>query len=414
MFMASSLAIGIYASSFVALTFSASIFFLVAALLFLLSFWQIRKGLAGLIALCSFFFLFGLVRAQMPDVKWIPDTLYSYALGLSDWFQHLISSTGLSTETESLISALLLGHRTGLSADTVELFRQTGASHILALSGLHLSILTGVIYYCLLRVLVTRLRYVLGITGLLFLWGYVLVTGFPVSLCRASLMMSLLIIGQMRMVGNDTAHTLAFSALLLLLFTPNMLYDVGFQLSFLAVAGLVFFYRPLLEIGLPKHHFLRWLWKFWLVSLSAQLGVFPLLLYYFHSISVLGIIFSPIYVLIVTVIIYNALFFLLLYSCGFGLCLRYMLELFVSLQHSLMSFASHLPLCHIDNVWINEGQLILLYTALVILLPVIRALRQPNYQPSGYRLAMFFRAWPYLLAIIILLFSLFLFSFFPV
>ena len=103
MFMASSLAIGIYASSFVALTFSASIFFLLAALLFLISFWQIRKGLAGLVALCSFFFLFGLVRAQMPDVKWIPDTLYSYALGLSDRFQHLISSTGLSTETESLI-----------------------------------------------------------------------------------------------------------------------------------------------------------------------------------------------------------------------------------------------------------------------------------------------------------------------
>ena len=168
--MASSLAIGIYASSFVALTFSASIFFLLAALLFLISFWQIRKGLAGLVALCSFFFLFGLVRAQMPDVKWIPDTLYSYALGLSDRFQHLISSTGLSTETESLISALLLGHRTGLSADTVELFRQTGASHILALSGLHLSILTGVIYYCLLRVLVTPLRYnrIIVFVGLCF------------------------------------------------------------------------------------------------------------------------------------------------------------------------------------------------------------------------------------------------------
>ena len=193
-----------------------------------------------------------------------------------------------------------------------------------------------------------------------------------------------------------------------------MLYDVGFQLSFLAVAGLVYFYRPLVEIGLPKHFILQWLWKFWLVSLSTQLGVFPLLLYYFHSISVLGIFFSPIYILIVTAIIYNALVFLLLYTCGFGLYLRYMLELFVSLQHSLMSFASHLPLARIDGVWINEGQVILLYTALVILLPVIRALRQPNYQPSGYRLAMFFRAWPYLLAIIILLFSLFLFSFFPV
>lgn len=227
-------------------------------------------------------------------------------------------------------------------------------------------------------------------------------------------MMSLLIIGQIRMVGNDTVHTLAFSALLLLLITPNMLYDVGFQLSFLAVAGLVYFYRPLVEIGLPKHFFLQWLWKFWLVSLSAQLGVLPLLLYYFHSISVLGIIFSPIYILIVTAIIYNALAFLLLYSCGFGFYLRYLLEQFVYLQHSLMSSASHLPLARIDGVWINEGQVVLLYTAVLILLPVIHALREPKYQPSGYRLAMFFRAWPYLLAIIILLFSLFLFSFFPV
>lgn len=409
--MAISLAIGIYFSSFVALSLSASVSFLVAALLFLVSFWQTRRGWANLTALCSFFFLFGIVRAQLPDVKWIPDTIYSLSLDLSVHFQQLISSSGLSNETETLISALLLGNRDGLSADTVDLFRQTGASHLLALSGLHLSILFGVVYYCLLRVLISPLRYVLGIVGLLLLWGYVFVTGFPVSLCRASLMMSLLMISQMRMVGNDTFHTLAFSAILLLLFAPSMLYDVGFQLSFMSVAGLAYFYRPLVEIGLPRHYILRWLWQFWLVSLSAQLGVLPLLLYYFHSISVSGILLSPIYILIVTAIIYNALAFLLLFSCGYGIFLRYLIELFVSLQHSLMSFASHLPFGRFDGIRIRVEQVILLYAALVILLPVIRVLRQPDSQPPGYRLAMFFRSWPYVLSIIVLLFTIFLLSF---
>ena len=372
--MAGSLAIGFFVSSFVDISFPAATLLLVAALPILVSFRFVRKGWPCFVALCATFFLFGLVRAQLPDVKCIPDHVYTFALALSARIQHVISSAGLSEETESLVSAMLLGRRVGLSADTVALFRQTGSSHILALSGLHLSILFGVFYYCLLRVLTHQFRYIFGTLGLLLIWGYALVTDFPVSLCRASLMLSLLLISQMRMVGSDTTHSLGFAALLLLLLSPSMLYDIGFQLSFMAVAGLLYFYRPLEQVGLPRQSFLRWLWRLWLVSVSAQLGVLPLLLCYFRSISISGIFFSPIYVLLATAILYAALAFLLMFAFGLGTCLRFVLEGCVHVQQGLMSFASHLPLCRLDSVSINAGQVVLLYAALALLLPVLHSL----------------------------------------
>ncbi|MBQ8969373.1 MAG: ComEC/Rec2 family competence protein [Bacteroidaceae bacterium] len=319
-----------------------------------------------------------------------------------------LGNIGLPEDTIYLLQAMLLGQRAHLPDSLRGLYQQSGASHILALSGLHLGILFGLFNLCLLRLLQYRWRYGVGFVGLSLMWGYALVVGFPVSLCRASLMMSLMVIAQMRLVGHDTWHTLGFSAFLLLLLSPAMLFDVGFQLSFSAVMGLLLYYRRLVAIGMPRSMWARWLWKAWLISLSAQMGVLPLLLHYFHRISLMGLLFSPLYVSLATLIIYEGVLLLLLPTL-IGI-LRPQLEGMVTIQHSLMTFAVQLPGNEVAGVHFSWGCVVLLYVAGLAILPSLDALQKPRLDVPRYRWAMFFRTWPYLLSALVLIFSAIVYS----
>ena len=385
MFMASSLAIGIYASSFVALTFSASIFFLVAALLFLLSFWQIRKGLAGLIALCSFFFLFGLVRAQMPDVKWIPDTLYSYALGLSDWFQHLISSTGLSTETESLISALLLGHRTGLSADTVELFRQTGASHILALSGFHLNtfLLVVNLFFFLLPISIRTRRIASLCTLLPIVWLYAAIAGFPPSLVRAATMASLL---QVLLVAGREYHllnALCFTAFIMLCWNPLQLMNVGFQLSFASLVGIALIVPIFVNQQSMKDFYEKSFKSVWLqvlrffvgiilITIVCTLSTFPLVAYYFGQVPLFSLLSNVVATLLAYgIMAFSVLFWIFSFWQEAQIFIASILNVLAKGMDSLTTFISSLPHSALP-FRPNVIEVILLYVSIVSLFLYIK------------------------------------------
>ena len=218
-------------------------------------------------------------------------------------------------------------------------------------------------------------------------------------------MMSLMLIGNIRQIGSSSWHTLGFSAFILLLVDPRSLFDIGFQLSFAAVAGILIFYRPLEQICEFNNVWLEWYRKMLIVALSAQMGVFPLLLYYFHRMSIIGILFSPIYVIIATGIIYAALLLLMLSTIGCGYIVRILLEFMVSLQHGLMNMAIQIPYEGIKDCYISCGTVVLLYASVLCLLPSIHALHKPDFQPNIYRWAMLFRTWPYILSFILLLLS---------
>lgn len=400
--MALCMAIGIMMGGYVAVSSDAAICFMVAAWLFFASFILLRRGVGASLSLVALFVMLGFLRSQLPEVVLLPESIMNWSLGLSRWAMSLLQQADLNDDTTTLLEAMLMGQRTHLSSATIELYRQTGAAHILALSGLHLSILFGLFDYCLMHVLHVRWRFLVGTVGLLLMWGYALLTGFPVSLCRASLMLSLLVIGQMRQVGNDTWHTLGLAAFLLLLISPDSLFDVGFQLSFTAVAGIILFYRPLCEVWLPSSRWLRALWCLWLLSLSAQLATFPLLLCYFHRYALIGILLSPVYIFMATLIIYLALMLLLLVPLGAASMLCPLLEQLVAVQHGLMKMVTRIPYDRVEDVWITWGQVVLLYGAILCLFPPLCALRKPDVQLPHYRRAMFFRSWPYLLAALLL------------
>ncbi|MGQ7868511.1 ComEC/Rec2 family competence protein [Sunxiuqinia sp. sy24] len=187
-------------------------------------------------------------------------------------------------ESLQVISALTLGYRKELSPETRSYFASTGAMHVLAVSGLHV----GMIYLFLTSLFgflkrsgLGRLFFVLTI-GLL-LWFYALLTGFSPSVQRATVMFTFILIGNSLKRPAAIYNSIAASAFILLLFNPNILFEVGFQLSYAAVTSIVFFFPRLEAIFQPRHKFLQRLWQLFCVSLSAQIGTFALSVYYFHQ-----------------------------------------------------------------------------------------------------------------------------------
>lgn len=184
----------------------------------------------------------------------------------------------------AFISALTLGYRGDLSDDIQEAFRASGTSHVLAVSGLHV----GIIY-----VIIELLFSFLGKSGkryifrqglvILTLWCYVFLAGGSSSVMRAAIMLSIFCLGNMQHRKGFTYNTLAAAAFFILLFSPFSLFDVSFQMSFGAVAAILYFQPKLQGLYTPKGNIAKYVWGLLSVSTAAQLGVFPLVLYYFGT-----------------------------------------------------------------------------------------------------------------------------------
>lgn len=190
----------------------------------------------------------------------------------------------LNPDEYAFLSALTLGYKADLSHELKEAFRASGTSHILAVSGLHVGIVYLIIM-SLLSFLGKRGRWFIlkQILILLFLWGYVFITGMPVSVIRAAFMLSLFCIGSLFHKSGFTYNTLAAAAFFILLANPFYLFSVGFQLSFTSVFSILFFQPKLSNLFAPKLKISRYAWDLITVTTAAQLGVFPLTLYYFGT-----------------------------------------------------------------------------------------------------------------------------------
>lgn len=187
------------------------------------------------------------------------------------------------TETE-ILSALTLGYKRELKRETKRVFSSAGAMHVLAVSGLHVGILFFTFSFCfgfLQKQKTGRLAYV--ILSITFLWCYAFITGFSPSVLRASTMFSLIIIASNINRRANIYNTLAASACLLLLINPNNLFEVGFQLSYTAVFGIVFLQPRLAGLWPIQNKIALFFWNLVTVSVSAQVATFPLSAYYFNQ-----------------------------------------------------------------------------------------------------------------------------------
>ncbi len=243
----------------------------------------------------------------------------------------------LPPHTAAILSAMTLAHRELLDSDTQLRYSQSGASHILALSGLHLSILFGAFSLIIgnLAMRIGRKTHLFAtFFGILLIWCFAAFVGFPISLVRATLMLTLAHLFALRNHRPGALHGLFLAMLLMLLYAPDWLFDVGFQLSCAAVAGILWF-SPLFSTPQwlqpvsqrasdftgrpPTAPFIkmlmtigRYFYTLFTVSLSAQLATAPLVAYHFHQLAWGGLIASLFVIPAAYVLLLGGIAFLLI------------------------------------------------------------------------------------------------------
>lgn len=220
-----------------------------------------------------------------------------------------------------LLKGILLGKRSDLPTETLDIFRNSGTFHVLAVSGLHVGL---VAMFCYFGFSCFRLpQKVLCLLTIAAVLMYACLIGFRPSVFRASLMAILFLFATLIDRDADLFNLLAFAALVLLLLNPLQIWDVGFQLSFVAVAAIVYFVpkmeQPLRRLweneadsssqgGVPvltrfKNKSVKWLVLSYLVTLAAQIGTTPLIAYHFFRTYPLGLIVGPFAVGLVSLIV---------------------------------------------------------------------------------------------------------------
>ncbi len=184
----------------------------------------------------------------------------------------------------AIINALLLGQRQDISKAIHASYTNSGAIHILAVSGLHVGILMLMLSFLLKPLEYFKYgKYFKALLIVVILWCFALITGLSASVTRAVTMFSIVAIGLNLKRPTNIYNTLAISIFVLLLFKPLFLFDVGFQLSYLAVFAIVALDPILYKLWQPKHWFLDTYWHTFTITLTAQFGIIPLSLFYFNQ-----------------------------------------------------------------------------------------------------------------------------------
>lgn len=188
----------------------------------------------------------------------------------------------------NLLMALLFGEKTALSKELSNNYTNAGIIHILAISGLHIALIYGILLWFTkpLKKLKKGKLYIFLIS-LSVLWFYAILAGFSASIVRAAVMFSLIALAKILNRDSNIYNSLALSAFILLLFNPNYLFDIGFQLSFAAVLSIVIFQPLVRKYSYSKYYVIRETKSLLLISLVAQIGVLPLSLYYFGQFPML-------------------------------------------------------------------------------------------------------------------------------
>ena len=251
--------------------------------------------------------------------RWVQGTERTYprAQQVRNRLLRSLHESGLEEEQLAVVAAISLGDRSQLQRETRDLYAAAGASHLLALSGLHLGIIVGLFVTLLTtRLVYSRWRWPLAMLVVAFIWSYAFVAGLPASLVRASLMTSLLVLLSCVHRRRQGVNVLLATVLFMLLMRPVYLFDVGAQLSCLAVAGIMLFYQPFMKWAYRHwrfvlfrldHYHLLWPLKLLAVSVCAQLLTWPLVFLYFHQYPLYGALFSIILVPLTTLLVYGAL-----------------------------------------------------------------------------------------------------------
>lgn len=309
------------------------------------------------------------------------------ALDLRDRLVALFKESGLSGDELAVASALTLGYQDLLDDELRQVYSSSGAMHILSVSGLHVGIL-----YVLLSFLLSFLnkkvstRALKAAILLCFLWFFALLTGLPPCVQRSALMFSFLVVGDLFVRKSNIYNTLAASAFVLLVIEPYNLFDIGFQLSYLAVLSIVFFYPFVYRLIYLKSWALDKIWSLIAVSVAAQIGTFSLCLLYFNQFPNYFLLSNLVAIPLSTIALYLAVLLIIVSPIQFlSIYVGKALSMSIGLLNHGLEFVEKLPFSVSEGLNISTFQMIILF-AIALILALLLVTKQGRYALIGLSL----------------------------
>jgi competence protein ComEC len=266
--------------------------------------------------------------------------------------------------------ALIAGSMEDIDPELSQAYSAAGVIHVLSVSGLHI----GLVYMVLNALLffLNQNKILLGIKCILlicFLWFYAVLSGFSPSVLRAAMMLSLVIYGRTIGSPTNTFNTLAASAFLLLVFSPFLIFNLGFQLSYLAVSGILLIHPILYKQWVFKHYLFDKIWQLISVSVGAQVFTFPLILFHFHQMPTYFILANLIVIPLATIILFSGIALIVAVKCSW-LCTviaSFMHILLMGINFTVQQIEAW-PYALLRNFSINCWDMAFLYICMLCLL----------------------------------------------
>jgi competence protein ComEC len=272
-------------------------------------------------------------------------------LQLADYFEKVLEKFIPDDRELNFAKAMLIGRKDDITREMESVYASTGTAHILAVSGLHEGIIYLLVSMLLKGLKNGKLRWLYYGANLCAIWSFAVVTGLSPSAQRAATMLSCIIIGQYSGRKSNIYNSILVSAFILLLFSPNLIFSVSFQLSYAAVFGIVYLYPKLYNLLYVENKILDFFWKITVLSVATQLATFPISIYYFHQFPLLFPFTNLIAIPTATAVISGGLLLLITANLGIvPIVIGKVLSIWIGWYNDLMLWISKIPFHSLTDI----------------------------------------------------------------
>ena len=304
------------------------------------------------------------------------DILINFALRINAHADSILTSFVQGKSQYGVANAMILGQRDDLSSDLMQAYSAAGAIHVLSVSGLHVGVICEalILLFGFLKKKGRKGKIAFFLIIFLVLWFYAFITGLSSPVLRSTIMFTIILFARTFQKKHNSYNTVSLSAFCLLLYNPYFLFNVGFQLSYLAIFGMIYFQpklNPILVIDSKKNILYRLgdkIWKVTTVAVAAQIATFPITIYYFHQFPNYFLFANPIVILLSSIVLIFGLGFVILASFFLifdwltithylGQCLKYTI---LWLNESVI-FVEQLPSSITKFLWFSTYEMWLMY-----------------------------------------------------
>ena len=286
----------------------------------------------------------------------------------------LFAKSGMSGKELEIVKAILLGDDDTMEPELKASYAAAGVSHILCVSGMHVGVIFLILNFLLRPLdLFKSTRYLKTLLLLLAIWLYAHITGLSPSVTRSATMFTFVTIGQLIQRNTNVFHSLLASLWILLVFNPLLLFELGFQLSYLAVCGIVLLQPLLAGIYSCRTRVGNYFWSLVTVSVAAQISTFPISVHYFGQFPNYFLLSNMSVIMLSFVVMMTGI--LLLCVSVVPLVSGYVTFLLtweIRIMNGIVTFVEGLPGSVTRDIDVSVGQMLLLYLVIILIYWAIR------------------------------------------